>query len=232
MEALSRPPAIVWKETILLRQLFTSIAIAAALTGSARADLISNGPPDLSGATDLNASLGADDFTLASASTITRIRFWAAQESADAYAGNIEYRFCGNDGGMPGASCQAGLAGFTPTATGSDLYGLGVFMYEALVSIDLAAGSHWLVLHNGPVVQQPDLGFYWAYSNGNGGNGHAWELPGRSAWGTVSAELAFELELRVRDGGGGGTVPEPASLLLVGAALAALGVRRSPRRAS
>ncbi len=209
----------------MFRRLLVTLSLAAALAGPAAAALIGNGPPDLSGGTDLNANLGADNFMLAGDSTINLIRFWAAQDAAAAYAGSIEYSFRTDSGGTPGASVQSGTTAFTQVSTAQVVFGLPLFLYEASVNIDLGAGDYWLVLHNGPSSSPLTTEFYWAHSDSDGGDGQAYELA-TATWGTVSAELAFELDATPRNGN---PVPEPGSLALFAAGVAILATRRIRR---
>lgn len=216
----------------MLRTLLATLTLAGAALAAAPAlaAVIGNGGPDLTGATDLNANLGADDFSLASASTISLIRFWTAQGSAADYAGSMEWSILADSAGAPGATVQSGSFVSTQTAIGLDIFGLPVFRHEATVDIALASGNYWLALHNGPSASPLPTEFYWAFQDGvNFGSAQAFELATAGPWGAIAAELAFELV--TSPGGGGGNVPEPGSLALVCAGIALLGARRCRREA-
>lgn len=205
------------------------IALAVAPNDAA---VISNGTPDLGGATDLNLNLAADDFTLAAASTITSIRFWTAQDDLTSYAGTTEFSFRSNNSGVPGAIVQSGSFVSTQTSTPDSTFGLTIFRHDGVVNVSLGAGTYWLVLHNGPSSVQPSTSFYWAFSDSQQGNAQAFELPA-GPWGGISAELAFELNANPDSPPPppppDAAVPEPTSLLLVGAGVVVFAIRRFRR---
>jgi hypothetical protein len=187
--------------------------LVLGLALSAQASTIGNGPPNHTGASDLNGALEADNFTLGAGFTgINSITFWAAQGDASDYAGSIYWAFYSDAAGAPGAALASGLATPTGVATGNtDSFGLSEFLYHFNVSVALADNStYWLVLHNGPAGVDPGTNFYWAWSNDTTGDSQSSFL-NPVAWSGNSAELAFQVE----------AVPEPASLCLMGGGLLA-----------
>ncbi len=205
------------------------LVLAAGLTSSASAaTLFSNGLPNQTGGADLNANLAADNFVFASAQSVNLIRFWTLQSDVNSYAGSTEWSIRANaPGPAPGATVQSGSFVSNQSVTGNSAFGLAEYVHTGAVSFNLAAGSYWLVLHNGPSSSQPTTEFYWAFTNDQTGDASAWELSNPGAWGAISAELAFELE-----GGAAAPVPEPASIALVGAGAAVLALFRRQRRSA
>jgi hypothetical protein len=197
----------------------------AGLASSAGAGIVvNNGLPNQSGGSDMNEFLEADDFTLGAASTsLNLVRFWSLQSAASDYAGSIEWSIRQDAAGTPGAVSDAGSATPTGVATGNTAFGFNEFRYEFAIPSILAAGTYWLVLHNGPSSSQLGTDFYWEWSNGDAGNSQSFDLPTNppQGWTGNFAELAFQLE-----GPGGQRVPEPATIILVGAGLAAMMMRR------
>ncbi len=212
------------RPVILTTFLFTLVLPATA------AIIVDNGLTNQTGGGDLNLFQQADNFTLASARSIDLIRFWTLQESTADYAGSIEWSILRDSGGnLPGLVVASGSFNSTQTATGNSASGLSEFIQEGLVSINLGVGTYWLVLHNGPSSSQPATSFYWAFADDQTGNSLSKELAlGNSGtWVSNGAELAFQLE----GAGGGVTVPEPGSVLLVGAAMAMFMIRSKTRSA-
>lgn len=207
-------------------QTITARIIAAALfaglaTSAGAGIVVDNGLPNQSGGSELNEFLEADDFTLGAASTsLNLIRFWSLQSDASDYAGSIEWSIRQDAAGVPGAISASGSATPTGVDTLNSAFGLEEFRYEFAINATLAAGNYWLVLHNGPNASQPTTSFYWEWSQDTG-NSQNFDLPvPTQGWTGNFSELAFQLEDKST------SVPEPATILLIGAGLAALVTRR------
>jgi hypothetical protein len=187
---------------VLKNSLFAAAAMALFIGGSARAATIISNPPDQSGGSDLNLFAEADDFMLSSQAQITQIKFWALQSTHSDLSG------------APGAPVISGNTAATGSATGNSTFGLDEYAYSFSVNALLSSGTYWLVLHNGPTAVLPETNFYWAWSNGNGGNSVSQDLSSPPLWVGNSAELAFELTAA-------DAAPEPISTSLVGGGLLA-----------
>lgn len=212
----------------MLNQQLKSLLILtfAGLTvaGVSQAGIVYSAPPNQSGGSDLNGFLEADDFTLGAPVTLTQIKFWSFQGSAGDYAGSIAWSINTNAAGVPGASVFAGSATPVGVATGNSAFGFNEFSYSFPIVAALAPGTYWVVLHNGPTNAIPGGDFVWGWSNGNSGNSQSQDLavPG-SPWIGNFAELALQLN-------DASVVPEPTSMLLLGAGLLALGFVRGRKK--
>jgi hypothetical protein len=211
----------LFKNTILAVSL-----VAFGLSGSAQAATIGNGPPNQTGGSDLNAFLEADNFTLSASFTITQIKYWSLQNTLADYAGTTDWGFYTDNSGVPGTALFSGNTVATGVATGNTTQGLNEFAYTFPVNVVLGPGNFWLVLHNGPSNNIPNTIYYWAWSSDTG-NSQSMDVVqvvnapviglNPPIWSGNFTELAFELT----------TVPEPASMALVGGGLfAAWFVRR------
>ena len=77
--------------------------IVLALSGSVCGAVLYTAAPNQSGGTDINCCLGADDFTLASASTVTQLKFWAFVTTIGTdYTGSVVWSIYSNSAGAPG----------------------------------------------------------------------------------------------------------------------------------
>jgi PEP-CTERM motif len=197
-------------------------ALFAGLASSAGASVVvNNGLPNQSGGSDMNEFLEADDFTLGAASTsLNLVRFWSLQSATSDYAGSIEWSIRQDAAGTPGAVSDSGSATPTGVATGNTAFGFNEFRYEFAISTTLVAGNYWLALHNGPNSSQPTTSFYWEWSQDTG-DSQSFDLPfPAQGWTGNFSELAFQLEAQDR------SVPEPATIFLIGSGLAAMMTRR------
>jgi hypothetical protein len=161
--------------------------------------------------------LEADDFVVSSPLTVRLFRFWSLQTSLADYSGSIAWSVNNNSSGVPGTVVASGSASPLGFATGQSAFGFNEFYYDVPVNVPLSAGTYWLVLHDGPTSSTPGTDFFWEWSN-NTGNSQSKDisLPGQP-WVPNFSELAFQAD----------TLPEPGSLLLVGAGLlAAWPIRR------
>ena len=207
---------------MLKRSLFTTLAVVMLFSTARANTIITNGPPNSSGGSDLNAFLEADNFLVVDPSVrILEVRFWALETSPADFAGSVDWAIYSNSGVLPGVSLFSGNASATGVATGNTTLGMDEYDYRFGVDVTLGTGSYWLVLHNGPSNAQPATNFYWAWSS-DSGNSVSQDLSVDPAWAGNSASFAFELN--------SSPSPEPASLALVGGGmLAALLLRRKAK---
>jgi len=87
----------------------------------------------------------------------------------------------------------------------------------ALPNAELAAGTYWLALHNGPASQSKFEDFYWQTTNANATSPAVQQTSpfGSGSWATTNQEHTFELDGRVIQGASG-EVPEPSTFILSG----------------
>lgn len=209
--------------------LIVAATLCAGLAGHAGASVVvNNGLPNGSGGSDANSFLEADNFTLGAASTtLNLVRLWSLQSSAADYTGSISWSINQDAAGSPGAAAASGSAAAVGVATGNAALGFFEFSYQFAINATLAAGNYWLVLHNGPNNATPSGDFYWEWSSDTG-NSRSFDLTtSPSSWASNLSELAFQLEAKDPV-----TVPEPTTLALVAAGLAAASVRKRRARSA
>jgi len=89
--------------------------------------------------------------------------------------------------------------------------------YAFAVNVPLAPGTYWVLLHNGPTNTIPVTDFYWGWS-ADVGNSQSLNLSvTNEPW--IGNFAEFALELQGTGDNGGSTVPEPGTMLLLGAGL-------------
>jgi hypothetical protein len=169
---------------------------------------------DTSGGNGLFAQV-YDNFTLASASTVTAVDF-TGEYFNPPMQGTITQFTVGiyvDNAGQPGSLLyQTQSATFNETFLGN-FAGFPTYTYSVATSFALAGGTqYWLSVY-------PDLGFppEWGWSSGMDGDGASYQdfFGNRSA---LAADLAFTLE------GDLTLTPEPATFALLGAGLLGLGL--------
>ena len=213
------------------------LALTLHLGVAQAATLWDNGGPAVvdQGGSEMSDTNQADDFSLAVASDLTGIRFWDLEASPADYNGSIFWRIVNNAAGSPGVtSFGSGTATPTRLVQGTNA-GLNLFQNDFAISIsNLAAGTYWLELHNGPILaSNPFTDFYWSFADLNGINtptnrGREFALPPEPnfGWTTNDSEHAFLVSgvpVQIPPPPG---VPEPGTMALIGVAIAALSLRR------
>ena len=181
--------------------LAAALALLAGAAPSPAAVVFDNGAPDLVNALEMTGWILAEDFTLAALTNISGVVFWAL-ESPTTYQGSFSWAIHANNAGTPSAALQNGTGlAVTRESTGRSAFGLSEYKYTfGIAPTNLAAGSYWLALHNGPLTTTIPTGFYWGTApTVNGARARMDEAPFEGAFTATTRELAYQLT----------TVPEP-----------------------
>ena len=208
---------------LLVAGLLSCLAAFGA-PASAAPVIYSNGGPNQVDGNNMSFAYQAEDFVLAGSFTVTDVHFWSL-EASNAYRNGFYWGLYGDAGGSPGAAIARGFQSVvTRTVTGAVAFGDTEFLNEFDVTATvLAAGTYWLVLHNGASNNFTDDGrdFLWeSTALAIGASGHEL-LDGIPPWSPNGVEHAFELT-----GSPVGNIPEPTSVALMAAGLAGLMVTR------
>jgi hypothetical protein len=216
------------KLSIITTLLAATSAIAPA------AVIFANGTPDETKANSRSISLfrSADDFTLASASTIESIRFWMVATN-QSFAGTLSYAFYQDANGALGSVISSeSISNVAPQSLGQ----VPGFIYTTYLVdlnlpsvLNLTAGTYWLELHDGATLTtNNNADVYWAVAANGPGNARQSQVPDIPAGQTVNA-LAFSLYGNVSTAPPS-TVPEPSTITISLAGLIALGLMRGRNR--
>jgi hypothetical protein len=229
-----------------MRKAFLAFVIAGLMavwaTPASAVVLYSSGTPDYYGgwySDPTNSPWQAyDDFTLSSAATITGIEWWGfyfsgnTQPTTDAFMYDIQSN-PGGGGGPSGDITSGSLGTGSPVATGSfstvTSGTLEFYEYNAAVNISLPAGSYFLSIYDTP--SNPGNAFCWATTPESPTDIWDYYFPS-SSW---ESELAYYGDAGYGLEGAafnltGETVPEPATMTLLGLGLAGLGAKVARRR--
>lgn len=183
----------------------------------ARADTIiyNNGGPNQQSGNEMTEWVQTEDFTLTSSQTVNDIHFWDVDSGG--YNGSITWWIVGDTGGNPNFNDVLGTGNLdvTRVATGNCLsFGCEFEDSWNINPLSLGPGTYHLALHNGPVTDTTRAEFYWETTDLNGTpTGRECDLTTGacySSWFDNGQEHAFNLT-----GGGGGTTPEPGTILLL-----------------
>ncbi|MSV34964.1 MAG: PEP-CTERM sorting domain-containing protein [Bryobacterales bacterium] len=172
-----------------------------------------------------------DNFVLAFTTNLTAVRFWDMELSAADYSGSIFWEIRNNAASVPGGTVLGtGTATPTRTAAGSAL-GLNIFQNDFAITVNnVAAGTYWLVLHNGPLASTTFSDYYWAWTAVGGANAATDRGVEKSLnplavnWSTNGQEHAFLIS------GDAVGIPEPGTLVFISTGIAAMGWARRQSR--
>lgn len=113
----------------------------------------------------------ADRFTVAEGVIVSDIRFWDLEGLPGAFSGSVLWEIRANSAAntpgvllYTGAVSTAAPASLTRVATGRRAFFVNYPEYVntfSIPSIPLAAGTYWLVLHNGPLSNNTGLDLFW-----------------------------------------------------------------------
>lgn len=194
------------------------------------AQIFDNGPTLVTNARDITLFRSADDFTLGASQTVAAVQFLITNtngsllDPATNFSGSVTYAIYNNSAGSIGSQVTTGtVSGLTSTFTGLTHPGsfakINSVQFNLVSAVVLGAGTYWLELHEGPTLSTNDgTGIGWELS---GATGNA--LQGLAANGIPTGSVNNELSFRLYDTAfGAAAVPEPASLAMIGAGLAAL----------
>ncbi len=208
----------------LLRALIVLIIVGTGTVSIAKADTVifDNGAPCCGSGSEMTQWIEAEDFTFASNQTVVGIRFWGVNfPDRPGYTGSITWQFYTNNADEPGALIASGNAAVVGVFDHDSIFGPSFSYTFGVGSLNLAAGTYWLGLHNGPLTTTDRLGMYWESSFVNATfTVRSDAAPFDGVWERPTTTLQHAFQLFGPDGGN--QVPEPTTLLLFGAGLTGL----------
>jgi hypothetical protein len=214
-----------------LRRL-TAILVGLLLSVPGHAAVIyDNGAPNRDDGIEITGTIGADDFTLATATTLRAVRFWD-MERGSTYSGSITWSIYADDP----VSNQPGALLFRGNQTAVTRTELGVFGFQGIGHLEvqndfsvgavpLGPGKYWLGLHNGPLSNDSfAANIIWESAADNTTatskfDQAPFDTGGWTEWDIQQAFVLFDAN----------PIPEPSAILLVGIALAGFGLSRRKR---
>lgn len=202
------------------------VVLLLTAAAASAAPIFSNGAPNTDSGNEATEFLQAEDFTLTDNTVLMGARVWAFywNDPLAGFLGSVDWAIHSNGNLQPGGALFSGTA--TPTASAGApsccTDPITVMLEFALPDINLAPGTYWLVLHNGPVGSATtNQEFFWQTANANGTALGMQRVTTGGAWASTGLEHAFELDGAVAVNAPG-DIPEPATFLLSGLALAGL----------
>lgn len=198
-----------------------AVALSLATTASAQGIVYNNGGPNGADGSEMSASVQAEDFSFASATFLSGIRFWDVEVSPFVGTVNIDWAIYTDFSGSPGTQLFGGTAASTRTFLGLDAFGFEHWQNDISTGpLTVGPGNFWLALHQG--ADFDNRAFYWETTDPNGTHTGLEQPGGTGPFGDPEfadpSEHAFALT----------ATPEPASMVLVATGL--LGVFGVARR--
>lgn len=205
--------------------LITAGTLAAVLSTVAQAGIVyNNGSPNQASGNEMTEWIQSEDFTLASATTITGVLFWSFDVGlAD---GSLSWIIYSDSAGTPGAVIGSGNTNAITRTAGASLFSGTEYMNEFFITpTALTAGTYHLGLHNGALSVTTRSEFYWETTGVQIGSFGLEDIApfGVYGWNSNGQEHAFLLTSDES------TVPEPGSIALLGIA-AGMGLLLARRR--
>jgi hypothetical protein len=158
----------------------------------------------------------ADDFLIGGGAIITDLSWWGRSVGG---GDNFVFTFYADGGGVPGAVLHTtgGTLAGVPDDPGGPTGPVTLYSSTLAAPFAAAAGTrYWLSIFNGAA----DASWNWLIADSNSNGAVQGTNPG-PPWDRPASDLAFQLST---------TVPEPATLALIGAGLGLAATARRRRR--
>lgn len=173
----------------------------------------------------------AEDFSFASAQTLTRVRFFANTGVGipGGFSGNFYWAIHSNAGGTPGVVLFSAVSPGTQTFLGTFVdrgFTFTSYQYDFSVgSINLESGTYWIEIHNG-APREFTGSLFWDATVPNSTFGSQRKSFFEGIFVDNNTQLAFQIYGTSQTS----AVPEPTTMLLLGTGLAGVALKVRRRR--